>query len=150
MTNRPSKQYQRGQTILLEGEPGDCSYRILSGEVVICKQSVDGAQVPIARLREGEMFGEMYLFEQAMSRTASAIAFSAEVTVEVLGRDEMQNWLSQLSPRIQSIVQGMSKRLQKISGKYTHTLTLQKAKKAAAQGPDTSSDTYIHRQPTEL
>jgi CRP/FNR family transcriptional regulator len=118
MITRPTQHFVKGQTIILEGSEGDRTYRIITGEVVICKKTPDGNLVPVAKLGPGEIFGEMYLFDEARVRTASAIAISADVTVEVLFQEELLAMLSRLSPSASSIFEGLSLRLQKISDKY--------------------------------
>lgn len=144
MANRPTQQFIKGQTILLEGTPGDRTFRILAGEVIICKKGENGEQVPIAKLGAGEMFGEMYLFDHGLARTATAIALSNDVSVEVFAQEEVKGMLSGLHPSINRIFEGLSLRLQKISGKYVQTVS----KKTVAQPPETPikpADSYIHR-----
>ena len=57
-----------GETIFLEGQPGDFLYAIVAGEVEIKK----GDKV-LALLGEGEIFGEMAILDNS-PRSASAIA----------------------------------------------------------------------------
>jgi CRP/FNR family cyclic AMP-dependent transcriptional regulator len=142
--NRPTQQFIKGQTILLEGAPGDRSFLILSGEVVICKKSEQGDLVPIAKLGAGEMFGEMYLFDAGKSRTASAIALTSDVNLEVIFQDELQSMLGNLHPAVNRIFQGLSMRLQKISGKYVQAAS----QKSFSQLPDGTlkpGGSYIHK-----
>ena len=146
MANRLTQHYTRGQTIILEGDVGDSTFRILSGEVIICKKSEKGDQVPLAKLSQGEVFGEMYLFEQDLTRTATAIALSGEVTLEVLQQEEMRTMMSPVHPAISRICEGMSLRLNKISHKYVHLLTAQKMGDEQALGDKNS---YIHRPPAD-
>lgn len=144
MGNRPTQQFIKGQTILQEGTLGDRTFRILSGEVIICKKNDRGDLVPIAKLGTGEMFGEMYLFDDSRTRTASAIALTGDVNLEVIFQDELQGMLGNLHPAVNRIFQGLSMRLQRISGKYVQAAT----QKAFSQLPDgrlKSSDSYIHR-----
>jgi CRP-like cAMP-binding protein len=147
MAERSTQQFTRGQTILLEGTPGDRTFRILSGEVVICKKSSSGEQIPLAKLGTGEMFGEMYLFNQELNRTASAIALSTEVNLEVLPQDELHSMMKGLHPAINRIFEGLSLRLNRVTGKYVQTVSAQKAQKQGkAPGSEAQdTNTYIHR-----
>jgi CRP/FNR family transcriptional regulator len=118
MTARPTQHFIKGQTILMEGTTGDRTYRIITGEVVICKRNPEGNLVPIAKLGPGEIFGEMYLFEEAKTRTASAIATSTDVNLEIIFEDELQGMLNRLSASTLSIFEGLSRRLQNTSSSY--------------------------------
>jgi CRP-like cAMP-binding protein len=62
------KEVQRGAVIIREGEEADGLYVILSGEVRVAK----GSQL-LARLKEGEIFGEMSLLTKAAA-TATVVA----------------------------------------------------------------------------
>jgi CRP/FNR family transcriptional regulator, cyclic AMP receptor protein len=150
MAERSTQQFSRGQTILLEGTPGDRTFRILSGEVVICKKSSSGKQVPLAKLGAGEMFGEMYLFSQDLSRTASAIALSSEVNLEVVPHDEVRTMMKGLHPAINRIFEGLSIRLHRVTAKYVQTVSAREAQRQVGVGHEAvDSNTYIHRPATD-
>lgn len=144
MSSRPTQQFVKGQTILQEGAQGDRTYRILAGEVVIYKKNSHGNLVPIAKLGAGEIFGEMYLFDGTKTRSASAVAVSPDVTLEIYFQDELQEMLSRLSPHTLGIFEGLSLRLQKTSGKYADMVPAQ----AFSQLPDGTvkpSGSFIRR-----
>jgi CRP-like cAMP-binding protein len=54
-----AREVRRGDVILHEGHPVDGLYVVLSGEVAVSK-----AGQPLARLREGELFGEMSMLQK--------------------------------------------------------------------------------------
>ena len=57
------KVYQHGEVIIREGEVGNCMYVIQAGQVeVLLKRGDD--EVCVAVLEDGDVFGEMALFEQ--------------------------------------------------------------------------------------
>lgn len=69
-------RYEAGAVICEEGEPGDAMYLIYGGGVVITKK---GWAEPVARLKDGDFFGEMaLLFGEPRSATVTT-----EVETEV-------------------------------------------------------------------
>jgi CRP-like cAMP-binding protein len=55
--------YQAGETIVKQGEVGECMYVVQSGKVEVMRE--DGAsQVKLAELKQGDFFGEMALFDK--------------------------------------------------------------------------------------
>ncbi|NJD55948.1 MAG: cyclic nucleotide-binding domain-containing protein [Nitrospirae bacterium] len=66
------KEYQQGDVIFTEGEPGKALYIILDGSVSIVKKCGSEDKV-LATLSMGSFFGELAIIDQ-MPRFASAIA----------------------------------------------------------------------------
>jgi len=69
------KAYRDGEIIVKQGEPGDCMFVVQAGRVEIFTES-GGREVRLAVLGEGNVFGEMALFERE-SRCATARAMGA-------------------------------------------------------------------------
>ncbi|WP_375764981.1 cyclic nucleotide-binding domain-containing protein [Archangium gephyra] len=67
-----AREVRRGDTIIHEGHPVDGLYVVLSGEVAVSK-----GEQSLARLREGELFGEMSLLQKT---PASATVTAARNT----------------------------------------------------------------------
>jgi flavin-dependent dehydrogenase len=59
------KIYKSGETIVRQGDTGECMYIIQSGQVEVIRES-DGKDVKLAELGKGEFFGEMALFEKGV------------------------------------------------------------------------------------
>ncbi len=144
MSQRPTQQFVKGQTILLEGTPGDRAFRILSGEVAICRRNEEGALMPVAKLGPGEMFGEMYYFSPDQKRTASAIALSPTVYLEILFDEDLQDLMKQLPPDLGGMVKGLCQRLQKTSTRYI-TVAPNRNGTQLPDGTMKSTSTFIHR-----
>jgi len=72
MFNRFAVNFQAGDIIFCEHEPGDNFYLIQSGRVQIVK-IIDDLEKIIDILQPGEIFGEMAILEEA-PRSASAVA----------------------------------------------------------------------------
>lgn len=93
MTDDLGVNFQDGTAVFREGDPGDCMYVIREGRIRISKRSSEG-DVHIATLGEGDIFGEMALFDrQPRSATATALGparllkISRKTFLESLGRD---------------------------------------------------------------
>ena len=82
-TNALGKVYQEGETIISQGETGDCMYVIQSGKVVVVQVEAD-KEVHLAELGEGDFFGEMALFEREVRSTS----MRAQGDVRVLAIDK--------------------------------------------------------------
>jgi ferredoxin-NADP reductase/CRP-like cAMP-binding protein len=71
------QHYPSGSIILQEGEIGSCLYVILSGSVRVYSYDKDGIEIVLARLEEGDYFGEQALLSaKPLRRNASALALS--------------------------------------------------------------------------
>jgi CRP/FNR family cyclic AMP-dependent transcriptional regulator len=110
--NKVVQHFNKGEVIISEGIPGDRVYRIVSGDVLICKKNEQGKIIPIAKLQEGEIFGEMYLFTESKTRSASVVA-ADNLQVEVYFTEDMQNELENAAPEIRQMLNSLTKRLQK-------------------------------------
>lgn len=111
------QHFGKGEVIIPEGGVGDRVYRILHGEVLICKKNAQGRMIPITKLETGEIFGEMYLFESSGARSASVIA-STDVKVEVFFEEEIQQELVNASPELRQMLGAFTRRLQNTTGNF--------------------------------
>lgn len=83
-------RYARESVICVEGEPGDAMYLIYKGVVVITKE---GWRDPVARLKEGDFFGEMaLLFGEPRSATVTT---EDETEVFCLAAEDFQRLVDQ-------------------------------------------------------
>jgi CRP-like cAMP-binding protein len=84
------RRIPEGDVVLREGDGGTSFYAIASGRLAVSKRDEQGDPVLLARLREGEFFGEMALLSGA-PRAATVIAeepselleLSADVLLEI-------------------------------------------------------------------
>jgi CRP/FNR family transcriptional regulator, cyclic AMP receptor protein len=117
MAKRPlGRRFGDGETIVIEGEPGDCMYVIQSGEVEVL-QTRDGREVHLTFLGPEEFFGEMALFTRdARSATVRAHGEATVLTVDqrtLLGRIQKDPSLAF------RLIERMSVRLQKLDRIYS-------------------------------
>ncbi|MCC6526720.1 MAG: Crp/Fnr family transcriptional regulator [Polyangiaceae bacterium] len=81
---RLGRDFQRGDILFREGDPGDVMYVIQSGCVRITKR-IDGQEATIAELRAGECVGEVALFtNRARSATAVVVQPTRCIIIDVV------------------------------------------------------------------
>lgn len=80
-----TKSYKDGDVIYRQGEDSRWAFEVLEGSVELTKDGPDGAVV-MARLRPGELFGELGILDNA-PRSTTARARGA-VTAKAIPRDE--------------------------------------------------------------
>jgi CRP-like cAMP-binding protein len=111
------RSYQKGEIIFRQGDPGDAMFVIQSGSVELLRED-HGQQLCVGELGEGDLFGEMALFEQNMhTTTVRALTNLRLITVErrVLLRNIHQD--ASLAFRIMSC---MALRISLLSGACTY------------------------------
>lgn len=79
------RQYEAGETILRQNDPGETAFIIERGQVEVLKALPDGQQVHLAFLNTGETFGEMSMIDDK-PRSATVIAVE-DTTVREIHRD---------------------------------------------------------------
>ena len=67
------KSLWRGDILFSEGQEPDALYIVLSGRIAIANKSIDGRESVVALMEDGDLFGEMGLFD-GMGRSAEARA----------------------------------------------------------------------------
>ncbi len=80
------KEFARGTTIFVKGDPGTCLFAVWRGRVQVTNTSNDGKSVFLNQIEEGEIFGEIALLD-GQPRTADAIA-SADCNLMIIERRE--------------------------------------------------------------
>jgi CRP-like cAMP-binding protein len=105
------ESYSDGAYIIKEGAAGDWVYVIIEGRVKVVRNTAKGA-VTVAKLKEGQVFGELILLQMEKSlRTASVIAVG-DVTVGLLNMKELNRELQSISPLLKTFISSMAKRVQ--------------------------------------
>ena len=110
------RQFQPGEAVFYQGDPGYCLYLIESGRVRIYVQGQDGHELSVSVFGVGDLFGEMAVID-GQPRSATAVAMD-ETTVHSLDRDRFWqhvqrrprlsvNFLQLLSVRLRSSTRTM-------------------------------------------
>lgn len=100
--------YPKGSVIIKHGDIGSCAYLVQSGCVKVYTVS-DGREFELAKLKEGQIFGEMALVTDE-PRSANVIA-EKDSTIVIISRDKFLAKLEKTDPTIRSITEMLMKRL---------------------------------------
>jgi len=106
------KVYEDGEIIIRQGDVGDCMFVIQEGEVEVYTEK-DGTEVSLAVRKEGDLIGEMAVFEREV-RSANV---RAKGRARILTLDK-KNFLGRINedPSLAfRIVQTMSRRIRELS-----------------------------------
>jgi len=104
--------YAEGEVIVRQGDPGECMFVIQSGEVEVLSEG-EGREVLLRVAREGELLGEMAVFE----RETRSATLRARGTARLLTLDK-KNFLRRIheDPGLAvRIVELMSRRVRELS-----------------------------------
>ena len=76
------RRFERGATVVAEGEPGRSMFIVHSGSLVVSKLGNSGRLFRMSALEPGDFFGEMTLIEM-QNRSATVVAESPTVLYEL-------------------------------------------------------------------
>lgn len=107
-----TKAYKDGEAIVQEGEVGNQMFMILSGQVKILKER-EGKETVLAYLKQGEIFGEMALVEEAAKRSASAVAHG-DVKVLAMNKKKFLNQVRSDPNLALEVLKSLCARLRKV------------------------------------
>ncbi len=124
------RRLKRGQTVFLQGDPGQEMYLLVEGRVRIACESLNGREITLAVLSEGGFFGEMALLD-GEARSATAVA-EDPCSLLVLHRSDFQDFLLQ-SPEAGIAMLGfLSQRLRRANEKIQDFALLTAGQRLAA------------------
>jgi CRP-like cAMP-binding protein len=101
----------KGDVLFAEGDPGDRLYVVTDGKIKLGHASGDGRETLLAVMGEGEMFGELSLFDPG-PRTATATALT-DATVMGLGHAALRPWLTGRPEVAEALLQALAQRLRR-------------------------------------
>ena len=96
---------QAGEVIFRQGDPGDALYVVQHGAVAIRLVSADGKELEIAKLSDGDIFGELAVLDGA-PRSAQATAVGPTALARLLRVDLLRvaRWHPQLNEVLLQVV----------------------------------------------
>ena len=120
VTGSLGKVYVDGEEIVRQGETGDCMYVIQTGQAEAI-QGKEGKEVRLAVLSEGDVFGEMALFER-MPRSATVRALG-EVRVLTIDKKTFLRQVHEDPSLAFRILQKMSYRIRELDTELFRLIT---------------------------
>lgn len=103
-------EFSKEETILQQGEQGDCLYLVAKGSVKVVRHAEDGSSTDVELLKQGECFGELALLT-GENRTADVIALDDNTVVLRLSRERFNALLSQHNALAMKIAGILAKRV---------------------------------------
>jgi CRP/FNR family transcriptional regulator, cyclic AMP receptor protein len=103
----------RGERLFSEGDAGDKLYIILNGKIKLTKAAPDGRENLLSVHGQGEMFGELSLFDP-IPRTSSATAVT-NARLAGIAHDDLRTWLSSRPEVAMHLLQALAQRLRRIN-----------------------------------
>ena len=149
-----TRQYPKGNVILLAEEEGDTMYVILRGKVKISIISEDGREIILEIFQEHDFFGEMSLLDSG-PRSATVIAME-DTELLMLRRPEFLDLIRRIPEIATKLLAEMTSRLRRadrkieslallnVTGRIAGTL-LQLAEQ---NGESTQEGTIVRNRPT--
>jgi CRP-like cAMP-binding protein len=111
-TNAAGKVFQDGETIIRQGEYGECMYVILEGQVEMMRE-LDEDRIRMAVRQRGEYFGEMGIFEREV-RSATVRALG-RAKVLALDKKNLLGYMQTDPDLAYRLVQGMARRIRDLN-----------------------------------
>ncbi len=105
-----------GEDVIREGEAGETMYMIISGQVSVIKNKGEGEEIELDRIKPGDYFGEMALFED---QVRSATIRTVEKTgLLVLHKREFEEIVREYPQIALHICKVLSQRLRKLHNRF--------------------------------
>jgi ATP/ADP translocase len=110
--------FPKGTAIIKEDERGETMYMIIDGEVSVIKGSQGGSEIVLDRIKAGDYFGEMALFED-LKRSAT-IRTEQDTKVLVLDKQEFTEIVREYPLIALQICKVLSQRLRNLHERIQH------------------------------
>ena len=111
------KQYRDGETIIRQGDMGDCMYVVQSGRVEVVQSSEHGEQ-HLAFLESGDFFGEMSVFEKEVR--SATVQSAGEARVLKVDKKTLLRRIREDPLLAVNLLQTMSHRIRDLNAEVAH------------------------------
>jgi len=127
-------KYKKGELIIKEGDYGISIYKILKGKALIFTE-VNGGEISLATLCEGEILGEMLFLKQTVERRSASVKALEDLEIEIWHPSMLAKEYDQMPPVIKSIANQALNRLIRMN-KLLVQLTQKKQKQREVVSAD--------------
>jgi len=111
-----TEDFERAQTVVRKGDPGDKMYIIASGRVEVVSQNPHGERSRLAVLGAGEFFGEIALLEGAPRRaTVETLTACRMLVLEVADFNSLLEAVPGMRERIAAVVEKRDAELKRLN-----------------------------------
>ena len=110
------KVYHDGEVIMRQGDIGDCMYVVQAGKVEVLAQQ-EGREVALRVLGEGEIIGEMSLFDR--DRRSATVRAKGDARLLTVDRATLLRRVHEDPSLAFHIVKTMSRRIRELSDELT-------------------------------
>ena len=105
----------RGAVVIVEGDPTDSLYIVISGRMRVLMSDADGKEVILATLGPGEFFGEMGLIDDS-PRSATVVAMEPCELI-VINKRDFKKCLEENFEMAMTVMRGLVRRLREADRK---------------------------------
>ncbi len=112
-----TKEFNRGNVIFREGDPGDCAYEIQTGCVGVYRDYGGPNETEITKLYGDKVFGEMGLLDHA-PRSATVVVLDDKTLLTKITEQEFFTYFEANPTVILDVMQQMCSRLRKTTKNY--------------------------------
>lgn len=108
------RRWLAGESVFREGDAGDTCYVVRTGAVRVIRRHSDGRAVTLAELREGDLFGELAMFGEGETRSATVEAIEDTEGVAILAGDLRRTMLAHPSIAV-AMLAGLADRIRRVN-----------------------------------
>lgn len=108
--------YPKGKLLFRQGERGKAAYLVNSGAVGIFRET-GGRKIPLATVRQGELFGEMAVIDDS-PRMATAFTLE-ESTLTIISVESMSDKMRKADPFVRALILMLMNNLRSVHDSYT-------------------------------
>ena len=155
------RTYLEGEIVFREGDRGDTCYVLRSGSVRVTRRHSDGRAITLAELRPVAIFGELAMFGEGETRSATVEALEDTAAVAILAGDLRRlllrhpdiavKMLAGLADRLRGANERIARQsFQTVAGRVASALLGQVRARADSANGDAEHNVIVHATQAEI